>query len=577
MSNEEAMIEAEVQRRVAARQVAQNREITELRSIIEDCQDKLIQQHAALVQLTAEPVIYSTLLDAQQYPDPASFRPNDEVIVTTDRQGAKSGKIISGLAGDPIIDNDGRVRVKLSDETEALFGVGLRDKAPAEVRLARKADGTFAVVAVDGKAWEVKGIPNLDLQVGDTVKIRPDNKAIVSKADIHYNAGPICHVVSVTARGVEVLAKGELIQVFNPHQFVLEENDRVLVDASMFCILQKLPPDSRERYKVSNDLKVTWDDIGGLNDAKQELRNVLELPYQYPELFAHYHVEPLRGFLIYGPPGCGKTLLARASAVAMAKQHGAEAVDSGYIYVKSPEILDKWVGNSEAEIRSLFERGRRHFRQFGYKAMLVFDEADAIMPQRGTRRSSDIADTLVPMFLGEMDGLDTQQTAENPIVVLLSNRADILDPAITRAGRISKHIKVDRPTDETALDIFEIHTKKMPFVSERLTTLALATSDLFSKSRLLYTVNGHHNFCLGDSVNGAMIESLVESAKMLALHRDIKDKTQTGVTTDDFRKAISKLYEEQRGLNHAYDLQDFAEKNQLQPNDLDIKRSFGSA
>ncbi len=577
--SDEAAIQAEVQRRVAAITVQKNQEIAELRNIIGECQDKLIQQQHALRQLTSEPVIFSTVLDVNQTPDPASFRPNDEVVVVCDYPGAKTGKIISGLIeNQPVIDADGRVLVKLSDDREEFFGVGLPEKAPMQVRLTKKTDGTFAVLSVDGKAWEVKGVPDLDLKVGETVKIRPDNKAIISKADIRYNAGPVCHVIALTPKGVEVLAKGEVVQVFNPHAIPLEEGDRVLCDSDFFCVLEKLPQDSRERYKVSADLKVDWDDIGGLSNAKQELRDALELPYQYPDLFTHYNVEALRGFLIYGPPGCGKTLLARAAAVAVAKQHGKEAIDSGYIYVKSPEILDKWVGNSEAEIRALFERGRKHFRDHGYKAILVFDEADAIMPQRGSRRSSDIADTLVPMFLGEMDGLDTEQTAANPIIVLLTNRADILDPAVTRPGRISKHIKVDRPTDETAMDIFEIHTQKLPFAEpeKKESILAIATSELFSQSRTLYTVNGK-NFCLGDAVNGAMIEALVESTKMLALHRDIKDKTCTGVTTDDFRKAVAKLYDAQRGLNHTYDVQDFAEKHQMQPNNLDIKRSFGSA
>lgn len=143
---------------------------------------------------------------------------------------------------------------------------------------------------------------------------------------------------------------------------------------------------------------MSWDDVGGLEVAKQELKSALEFPFLYPHLFDHYNIEGLRGVLLYGPPGCGKTLLARVCAYSIAKIHGKQAIDSAYIYVKSPEILDKWVGNTEREIRELFERGRKHYREHGYKAILAIDEADAIMPQRGTRRSSDISDTIVPMF-----------------------------------------------------------------------------------------------------------------------------------------------------------------------------------
>jgi len=262
----------------------------------------------------------------------------------------------------------------------------------------------------------------------------------------------------------------------------------------------------------------------------------------------------------------------------MGNVHGKDIRESGYIFVKGPEILSKWVGNTETEIRELFERGRRHYRQHGYKGILAIDEADAVLPQRGTRRSSDVSDTIVPMFLGEMDGIDAVQTEENPIVILMTNRADILDPAVTRAGRISKHIKVERPTEMTAIDILEIHTKGVPFQDEdKLSALAIATSDLFSKGRLLYRVNNEHDFTLGDAVNGAMLEALAESAKMIALHRDISNGTKTGIVTEDFRAAIVKLQRQQKGINHSFDLQDFAEKHGIQAKDMQVDRCFGAA
>ena len=270
-------------------------------------------------------------------------------------------------------------------------------------------------------------------------------------------------------------------------------------------------------------------------------------------------------------------MIARAAAHSISEIHGSESLSTGYIYVKSPEILSKWVGNTEMEIRNLFERGREHFRNCGYPAILVFDEFDAIAPQRGTRRSSDIADTIVPMFLGEMDGVDDSQTRENPIVIVMTNRSDILDPAIIRPGRITKHIKINRPRESESLDILGIHSKNMPFpTDDKQGVLAVACADIFSRSRLIYRVNNEHDFTLGDTVSGAMLQSLVEQAKMNALRRDIKNSQQTGLTLEDFRLAVNMIHDKQQGMNHSYDLHDFAESKGLQPDNIKVDRCFGS-
>ena len=925
--NVEQQIQQEVQRRVGSQMRQANDRIAELTNNVQELRTKLVERHEKLKRLLGEPLTFGTLLKVHNQVDPKSFKSNDTVhIIDPDSPYYhQSGRVISGFSQTPVVDEDGKVLVELSNQEEIRFSIGMEGKDPAQVRLAEKDDGTFAVVSIDGKPWEVRGVPDLGLVEGDPVKVRLENKAIVCRG-YNFTAGPVCLVSAITDNGVEVQHKGDRIMVFNPHHFDLEEGDRVACDHGMFCIIQKLERDPRERYKLKTDLTVTWADIGGLETAKAEMQDALELPFKQPKLFAHYGVQPIRGILLYGAPGCGKaqplssmvwtptgtiqmgnikvgqevcvpdggaakvigvfpqgkkdiyrvtfsdgsstrccdehlwnvetrnnyrsgvmdtkflrsklkmndgkriysipmtkpvlfkervhqihpylmgallaeghfggsvsitvcnvemfarlcsvlpegyslkskddperpcdyyltrdknedrswlvdpiltdeirrlglshkladnkfipseylvdslenrlelirglmdgdgtvtkngmgcslstaspelardfrlliqslggicnicekettytykgqklkgklshrcfvsinnmsqlfsvgyklgrikektkrftkrliesieligreqaqcilidhpehlyltdefivthnTLLARASAAAIAGIHGKEAVESAYIYVKSPEILNKWVGNTEAEIRELFERGRRHYREHGYKGILAFDEADAIMPQRGSRRSSDVADTIVPMFLGEMDGIDEQQTKENPIVILMTNRADILDPAVTRPGRISKHIKIDRPNEFTAIDILQIHTKSMPFAeSNKDMLLNVAVSDLFSKSRLLYRINNEHDFTLGDSVNGAMLAALAESTKMNALHRDLENGTQTGVVVEDFRQAVKKMYNDQRGLNHQFDITDFCERMGLQ-NNVQIERCFGA-
>jgi proteasome-associated ATPase len=576
----EQLIEREVQRRLARQLRPLNDEIADLRRLVQTCQNDLVRQHNDLTRLTSQPLTFGNLLKVHNFVDPSRFKEGDEIMVVdpSSPHHYKGGHVIGNAEGGRTVSEDGYCRVTLMDGTESRFAVGVEGGELAQIRLTEKKDGTYAVVNLDGKPWEVHGVPDLSLRVGDPVKVMPDNKAIVCKG-YDLGAGPICSVVAVLDDCVEVMHKGDKHLVYNPHDISLEEGDRVACDATMFCVMKKLPHDARNRYKVADNLSVTWDDIGGLESAKEELRDALELPFQHPDLYKFYAIEPIRGILLYGPPGCGKTLLARVAAWAMANLHGKSAVDSAYIYVKSPEILDKWVGNTEKEIRDLFERGRRHYREHGYKAILAFDEADAIMPQRGTRRSSDVSDTIVPMFLGEMDGIDSKQTEENPIVMLLTNRADVLDPAVTRPGRISSHIKIDRPDEMGSIEVLKVHTRKIPLQDDRnrMAILAITAADLFSKSRVLYRVNNEYDFTLGDCVNGAMLENIAQIAKMNALHRDLAAKSRTGVTTEDFRQAVQKVFRQQRGVNHTFDLHDFAEKHGIQPNNIQVERRFGSA
>ena len=452
------------------------------------------------------------------------------------------------------------------------FGTLLAVQPPDE------SDGTRAVVLSDGKAWEVNSTAHTDLKPGDAVKLHGTKKYIIGPGK-EWITGPVCRVIGSVGHGIEIDEKGEKRILANPKGLEVIEGDRVITDPSVSIVLDRLPSMVQARYRVSQDMNVTWEDIGGLESAKEQIREVIELPFQNQDLFRHYKVRREPGVALFGPPGTGKTMLARAAACALAKLHGKAALETGYIYVKSPEILDKWVGNSEAEIRRHFDMARQHFHKHGFPAILAYDEFDAIAPQRGTRRSSDVADTLVPMFLGEMDGIDEEETKCNPIIFIMSNRMDIIDPAIIRPGRISRHIRIDRPDLQTAFDIFSIHAANVPFHREdmRQQVLTITCQDIFAKSRLLYRINNEYEFTFANCINGAMLASIVDHAKMQALRRDMKATTQTGVTLDDFRAAVQQMYSDQRGLNHSYDLQDFLESKGLQPGSAQIERCFGAA
>lgn len=573
---DEQQIRQEVARQVGRETRRVHEEFAAMQAVVRDAQNKLTEQNTIITRLTDEPLCFGTLVMVNNHPDPNAFRPNDEVLVIDfgSDHWKKGGKIISGLDGGPTVDENGTVLVRLFDDTEERFSIG--SASPAQIRLSQKKDGTCAVVNIDNKLWEVQGVSDLQLKPGDSVKVRNESKQIVSRG-FDFTAGPICRVLAVTELGVEIEEKGEKRFIQNPREVTLEEGDRVVVDPNFLTILEKFPRDARNKYKLTSDVNVTWADVGGLEQAKSELQDALELPFEKPELFEYYGIQPCRGILLYGPPGCGKTLLAKVAAWSQANLHGKDS--GGYFYVKSPEILDKWVGNTEAEIRQRFEICRKFFRENGYKAILVFDEFDAIAPVRGSHAHHTIQDTIVPMFLGEMDGADATQTKENPIVFLLTNRSDVLDPAITRAGRVSIHIKVDRPNEITATDILNIHTKNVPFEEEgsRKGTMMIACADMFSKTRALYRVNGEYDFTLGDACSGAMLEGIAQEARLLALHRDIAAGTKTGVRLEDFRASIQKTFNRQRGLNHTYDLNDFAERKGLQPQGLKVDRCYASA
>jgi len=565
--NQDQLIQQEVQRKTAAIVRESNDKVIALEDKVEHLKGVLADQQMLLVQLTGNALYFGTVYQTNLEPDPNKFQYQDNVIVTDASSGVQgcTGTIVSN---GPVI-TDNKVLVKLDNEVQDTSEFLL-----SQLKLIDKRDGTYVTLLIDGKAWEVKA-PSFPIKSGDVVKIASDTKQIVEMG-YRIDAGNIVRIMAITPEGIEVEDKGEKKLIQNPMGLLLEEGDKVVTDSVI--VIKKLPKDDRNRFKLTGEANISWDNIGGLQSAKLQCQQALEWPYQHPELFTFYGIPKEKGILLYGPPGCGKSLIVRAVANAMAKIHGAAALETGYIYVKAPELLNKWVGNTEASIRELFEQARNHYRKHGYPAILAIDEADAIMPQRGSRVSSDISDTVVPMFLGEMDGIDDAQTKLNPIVFLLTNRPDMMDQAAIRSGRINKHIKIERPDANGAFEILKLYTSKLPFASgsDVDTILHLTVSEIFSKSRLLYRINGEHDFCFYHCVNGAILEAMTVTAKLNALHRDLGVGSKgDGVKLEDFKFAVEKAYGEQRGLTHNYDLVDFAEKVGIQAASMKVERSLG--
>ena len=519
--------------------------------IIDTMSRKLQEQQELLVKHLTKPFGYATVLDVNDDPDPVLFK-KGKVVRHTGLTNYMRGKIV----GDSVV--DGKISCEFREGEIEDFVIGINGE-DAQIRLMEpEDDGTSVSILIGDKPVYLGGSPELKLEPGDTVLITLDPQAppsIVVKTH-SVMPGSVAEVIEVFENGtLEVQGPGGASKAVRGREGVAQ-GDRVVLDHQSMTVIDVLPKKGGSLFKVNDDITVSWDDIGGLDYAKKELQQVIEWPVTRKAVFEHYGSPIPKGILLYGPPGCGKTLCGKACFTSLAALHGAEVKETGFIYCKGPEILDKYVGNSELAIRQLFRRGEEHYAEHGYPALLFIDEADSILRKRGNDTHSGILNTIVPQFLSEMDGLSSSHT----IVILATNRPDMLDPAVVRDGRINKRVKIKRPNDETAADVLAIHLKGVPLWDTSVDEIcARLLADIFSKTKALYKVNNEHMFTLGDALSGGMLKGFVDEAKMQAIDRDTSEKL-TGVTLADFKFAVQKIYESHQDVAHDYDLEDFAEE-----------------
>ncbi|HYG72511.1 MAG TPA: proteasome ATPase, partial [Actinomycetota bacterium] len=225
----------------------------------------------------------------------------------------------------------------------------------------------------------------------------------------------------------------------------IRAGDPLLIDPRSNVALEKLPKEEVEELVLEEIPDISYEDIGGLEGQIEAIRDAVELPFLYAELFAEHQLEPPKGVLLYGPPGCGKTLIAKAVAKSLAdkvrERTGREDAHSYFLNIKGPELLNKYVGETERQIRQIFQRAKERSEE-GLPVIVFFDEMDSIFRTRGTGISSDVESTIVPQLLSELDGVET---LKNVIVIGASNREDLIDPAILRPGRLDVKIKIERP------------------------------------------------------------------------------------------------------------------------------------
>ena len=324
----------------------------------------------------------------------------------------------------------------------------------------------------------------------------------------------------------------------------------IRLDANQRVALEVIGIGKRIERSLETVTATPWAAIGGQNEAVQAIRDTIEMPFIHRDLFKKFEHTIPKGFLLYGPPGCGKTLLGKATAYNLRQQIKAQTgVDHPefFLHVKGPEILNMWVGESERQVRDLFSQCRERAND-GALAFLFIDEAESILGTRRAGRYSNILSTLVPMFCTEMDGLEPLQ---NVVVIIASNRADLIDPAILRPGRIDRKIKVNRPDKAGARQIYEIYLKEsLPLAEPRDQLAEVITEAHFSRTvenqflEIVYRSGKKDFLYRGDMASGAIIAAVVERAKDFAIKRAIQSGEDTNLTREDLTLALNKEYAE---------------------------------
>ncbi|MET0148620.1 MAG: proteasome ATPase, partial [Acidimicrobiales bacterium] len=357
----------------------------------------------------------------------------------------------------------------------------------------------------------------------------------------------------------------------------LRSGDHALMDTRSGLLLERLPRPEVEELVLEEVPDVAYDDVGGLDDQIEQITDAVELPFVHHELFAEHKLPAPKGILLYGPPGCGKTLIAKAVANSLAKKvaelSGDAEARSYFLNIKGPELLNKYVGETERQIRLVFQRAREKSEE-GVPVIVFFDEMDSLFRTRGTGISSDMESTIVPQLLAEIDGVEA---LKNVIVIGASNREDLIDPAILRPGRLDVKIKIERPNEEAAAAIFQRYlTADLPLDPNEVTELGGGDPDKAVRAMIETTVeemyrNDDRNRFLEvtyqngdkevmffkDFASGAMIENIVRRAKKLAIKRLIATG-ERGIRTEDLLVSIHQEYKEHEDLPNTTNPDDWA-------------------
>lgn len=457
------------------------------------------------------------------------------------------------------------------------------------VFLAACEDNT-ADVFTGGRKMRVNVSPNVDLD-----ELKPGQEVVLNEA-LNVVIAQGYETVGEVVMMKELLADGERALVISHADEerivrlaaplldqVLRAGDSLLLEPRSGYVYERIPKAEVEELILEEVPDIAYTDIGGLTTQIEQIRDAIELPYLHADLYREHQLRPPKGVLLYGPPGCGKTLIAKAVANSLAKQVQAKSAEitdgekqpegkSFFLNIKGPELLNKYVGETERHIRLVFQRAREKASE-GMPVIVFFDEMDSIFRTRGSGVSSDVENTIVPQLLSEIDGVEGLQ---NVIVIGASNREDMIDPAILRPGRLDVKIKIERPDAEAARDIFSKYvTKDLPLhpddLAEHGSSVSATVDEMIQRTvERMYTESEENRFLevtyangdkevlyFKDFNSGAMIENIVARAKQMAI-KQFLETGQKGIRVAHLLTACVDEFSENEDLPNTTNPDDWA-------------------
>ncbi|GAB6987417.1 proteasome ATPase [Nocardioides pyridinolyticus] len=447
--------------------------------------------------------------------------------------------------------------------------------------LTRNEDDSIDVFT-GGRKLRVNVSPSVDLdslQRGQEVML---NEALNVVAALEFEkVGEVVMFKELLADGNRALVianadEERVVRIAEPLRAeTIRAGDSLLLDSRAGYVYEKVPKSEVEELVLEEVPDIAYESIGGLSGQIEAIQDAVELPYLHPELFKEHQLRPPKGVLLYGPPGCGKTLIAKAVANSLAKKVAARTGQEGKSYflnIKGPELLNKYVGETERHIRLVFQRAREKASS-GTPVIVFFDEMDSLFRTRGSGVSSDVENTIVPQLLSEIDGVEL---LENVLVIGASNREDMIDPAILRPGRLDVKIKIERPDAESARDIFSKYlTPSLPLHADDVAEFggdrdATVAGMIRATVERMYTETEENRFLevtyangdkevlyFKDFNSGAMIQNIVDRAKKMAI-KDFLDHDQHGLRVSHLLQACVDEFKENEDLPNTTNPDDWA-------------------